>query len=80
LRVEVGGRPDAVEAFTVALAAAGLRSTPVDAHVVDIDTAEHGDEVFDTVRDLVAAEGLRLYALSSRHHSLDELFVQEAQR
>jgi len=80
LRVEVGGRPDAVEVFTAALAAAGLRTTAVDAHVVDIDTAEHGEEIFDTVRDLVAAEGLRLYSLSSRHHSLDELFVQEASR
>jgi hypothetical protein len=46
---------------------------------LDLD-AERGEEVFDTVRDLVADLGLRLYALSSRHHSLDELFVQEAGR
>jgi ABC-2 type transport system ATP-binding protein len=80
LRVEVGGRPDAVELLTAALAAVGLRVAPVDTHVVDVDTAERGDEVLDTVRDLAADLGLRLYALSSRHHSLDELFVQEAQR
>ncbi len=80
LRVEVGGRPDAVELLTAALAAVGLRIAPVDTHVVDVDTAERGEEVLDTVRDLVADLGLRLYALSSRHHSLDELFVQEAQR
>ena len=80
LRVEVGGRPDAVELLTAALVEVGLRVAPVDTHVVDVDTAEHGEEVFDTVRDLVADLGLRLYALSSRHHSLDELFVQEARR
>ncbi len=80
LRVEVGGRPDAVEVLSAALTAVGLRVARVDAHVVDVDTAERGEETFDTVRDIVAGEGLRLYALSSRHHSLDELFVQEAQR
>jgi ABC-2 type transport system ATP-binding protein len=80
LRVEVGGRTDAVESFVAALVAAGLSGVRVDPHVVDIDTSAHGDEVFDTVRDIVAGEGLRLYSLTSRHHSLDELFVQEARR
>jgi ABC-2 type transport system ATP-binding protein len=82
VRVEVGGRPDAVEALHAALTAQGLGCSvaDVDAHVLDIDATQLGEEVFDTVRDAVADLGLRLYALSSRHHSLDELFVQEAMR
>ena len=32
------------------------------------------------VRDAVADLGLRLYALSTRHRSLDDLFLQEAGR
>jgi ABC-2 type transport system ATP-binding protein len=80
VRVEVGGEPDAVERLTAALTQRGLAPAPVDAHLLDIDATELGDAVFDIVRDAVADLGLRLYALSSRHHSLDELFVQEAQR
>jgi ABC-2 type transport system ATP-binding protein len=80
VRVEVGGRPEAVEELATALAARGLVNNAVDANVLDIDATQLGEEVFDTVRDAVAELGLRLYALSSRHHSLDELFVQEASR
>jgi ABC-2 type transport system ATP-binding protein len=80
IRVEVGGRPDAVELLTQALTQQGLTLSPVDAHELDIDATQQGDEVFDVVRDTVADLGLRLYSLSSRHHSLDELFVQESQR
>ncbi len=80
LRVEVGGRPDAVEALVSALAERGIVAMAVDLHVIDVDTGTAGDEVLDAVRDLVADLGLRLYALSSRHHSLDELFVQQAGR
>ena len=57
-----------------------MAAVAVDAHIVDVDISGHGDEVLDVVRDLVADLGLRLYALSSRHHSLDELFVEAAQR
>jgi ABC-2 type transport system ATP-binding protein len=80
VRVEVGGRPDAVEALHAALGQRGLATVVVDANLLDIDATQLGEEVFDTVRDAVAELGLRLYALSSRHHSLDELFVQEATR
>jgi ABC-2 type transport system ATP-binding protein len=80
VRVEVGGQPDAVEQLAAALTHRGLAPVPVDAHLLDIDATQLGEEVYDTVRDAVADLGLRLYALSSRHHSLDELFVQEAQR
>ena len=80
IRVEVGGREDAVEVLRAALAAQGLAPVPVDAHLLDLDAGDRGEEVFDLVRDAVADLGLRLYALSSRHHSLDELFVQEASR
>jgi ABC-2 type transport system ATP-binding protein len=81
VRVEVGGSVDAVEVLSAALVQKGL--TPMateDAHLLDIDASTVGDDVFDIVRDTVADLGLRLYALSSRHHSLDELFVQEATR
>jgi ABC-2 type transport system ATP-binding protein len=80
LRVEVGGRADGIEALVSALAERSVTAVAVDANVVDIDVSGQGDEVLDTVRDLVADLGLRLYALSSRHHSLDELFVEAAQR
>jgi ABC-2 type transport system ATP-binding protein len=80
VRVEVGGREDAVALLGQALTQRGLAPVPVDAHQLDLDATQLGDEVFDLVRDTVAELGLRLYALSSRHHSLDELFVQEATR
>jgi ABC-2 type transport system ATP-binding protein len=82
IRVEVGGRADAVEVLHAALTQRGLGCAivDIDAHLLDIDATQLGEEVFDTVRDVVAELGLRLYALSSRHHSLDELFVQEANR
>ena len=37
-----------------------------------------GDEVLDTVRDVVAQLGLPLHALSTRHASLDEVFLRTA--
>jgi hypothetical protein len=36
--------------------------------------------VFDVVRDTVADLDLRLYSLSTRHRSLDDVFLQEAGR
>ena len=80
MRVEVGGRDDAVPALAGALAARGVTATAADAHNVDVDTRELGEDAFDLVRDTVADLGLRLYALSTRHRSLDDLFLQEAQR
>ncbi len=78
LRVEVGGRPDAARALVEALAARGLGAVQVDEHSIDVDTSHLGEEAFDTVRDAVADLGLRLYALSTRHRSLDDLFLTQA--
>jgi ABC-2 type transport system ATP-binding protein len=80
MRVEVGGRDDAVAALATALAARGLPARPADAHHLDVDTSGHGEDAFDVVRDTVADLGLRLYSLSTRHRSLDDVFLQEAYR
>ena len=80
LRVEVGGRPDAVAALADALAGRGFSARPLDDHSLDVDTRDQGDAAADTVRDAVADLGLRLYALSSRHRSLDDVFLQQASR
>jgi ABC-2 type transport system ATP-binding protein len=78
LRVEVGGRTDSIEALAAALMARGLASRAVDPHTLDVDTSAHGEASFDIVRDTIADLGLRLYSLSSRHRSLDDLFLQQA--
>jgi ABC-2 type transport system ATP-binding protein len=80
MRVEVGGQTGAVTALADALAARGLPARAVDQHNVDVDTSRDGDAAFDTVRDTVADLGLRLYALSTRHRSLDDVFLREATR
>ena len=80
MRVEVGGRPEAGPALADALADRGIAAQAVDEQTVDVDTGPHGDAAFDAVRDLCADLGLRLYALSTRHRSLDDVFVREAQR
>jgi ABC-2 type transport system ATP-binding protein len=80
MRVEVGERDDAVAVLAQALAAHGVTTTPVDDHHIDVDTQVHGDVTFDLVRDAVADLGLRLYAVSTRHRSLDDVFLQEAYR
>src|SRR5918996_1509269 len=78
MRVEVGGRPEAGPALADALADRGIAAQAVDEQTVDVDTGPHGDAAFDAVRDLCADLGLRLYALSTRHRSLDDVFVREA--
>jgi ABC-2 type transport system ATP-binding protein len=78
MRVEVGGRPDAVAALGAALAGRGLAARPIDDHNIDIDTSGRDEAVFDLVRDTVAELDLRLYALSTRHRSLDDVFIQRA--
>jgi ABC-2 type transport system ATP-binding protein len=87
MRVEVGGRPGAVAALVEALARRQIRATSVDGadgvegrdgQTVDVDTTQSGEEAFDVVRDTIAELGLRLYSLSTRHRSLDDLFLQRA--
>jgi ABC-2 type transport system ATP-binding protein len=80
MRVEVGGRDGAVGELTAALASRGLPARAADAHHLDVDTTGHGEDAFDIVRDTVADLGLRLYSLSTRHRSLDDVFLQEAYR
>src|SRR5918997_3036777 len=83
MRVEIGGGGGgggAVAVLIRALTDRGLRAQAADAHNVDIDTTNHGDAAFDLVRDTVADLGLRLYSLSTRHRSLDDLFLQETRR
>ena len=80
MRVEVGGRPGAVAALAEALSTRGLAARPIDDHNLDVDTSQQGEATFDAVRDAVADQGLRLYALSTRHRSLDDLFLQQAAR
>jgi ABC-2 type transport system ATP-binding protein len=80
MRVEVGGRDDAVAVLARALAARGLTATAADAHHLDVDTRALGDDAFDLVRDTVADLELRLYSLSTRHRSLDDIFLQKAYR
>ncbi|HMG41092.1 MAG TPA: ABC transporter ATP-binding protein [Acidimicrobiales bacterium] len=78
LRVEVGGRPDCVAALGAQLYERGLASRAIDIHTLDVDTSVQGEDAFDVVRDTIADLNLRLYSLSSRHRSLDDLFLQEA--
>ena len=78
VRVEVGGHAGAVDALSAALRARGFEVTLLDQHMVDVDTTRAGEAVFDAVRDVCADLGLRLYGLSSRHRSLDELFLEQA--
>jgi ABC-2 type transport system ATP-binding protein len=77
MRVEVGGRDGAAAALVEDLGSRGITATLVDEHNVDVDTSDQGDVAFDLVRDAVADLGLRLYALSTRHRSLDDLFLRE---
>jgi ABC-2 type transport system ATP-binding protein len=77
MRVEVGGRAGAAASLVEGLASRGITAALVDEHNVDVDTSDQGDVAFDVVRDAVADVGLRLYALSTRHRSLDDLFLRE---
>jgi hypothetical protein len=49
-----------------------------DARVEVTMDGRSGDEVLDLVRDVVAELGLPLHALSTRHTSLDEVFLRRA--
>ncbi|HKH06769.1 MAG TPA: ABC transporter ATP-binding protein [Acidimicrobiales bacterium] len=81
MRVEVGGGPadgdgrdGAARALGAAIGQRGVNAALVDEQTLDIDTSRR-DDTFDLVRDTVAELGLRLYSLSTRHRSLDDLFV-----
>ena len=80
MRVEWSGQPGAVEALARRWPNAASRAEAVDDHNLDVDTSGHDEAVFDVVRDTVADLDLRLYSLSTRHRSLDDVFLQEAAR
>ncbi len=75
VRIELDDRADELVS---ALAAAGIASTAVDDATVDVGTDQ--PEVLDAVRDAVDDLGLALHALTSRRHSLDELFTEGVQQ
>ena len=76
VRVDVGRSSDGL---IDALASRGLAATVLDDASLEISgNGRSGDEVLDTVRDVVAQLGLPLHALSTRHASLDEVFLRTA--
>ena len=76
VRVDVGRSSDGL---VDALARHGLAATVLDDASLEISgNGRSGDEVLDTVRDVVAQLGLPLHALSTRHASLDEVFLRTA--
>jgi ABC-2 type transport system ATP-binding protein len=77
MRVEVGGHVTSGRMLAEALHGRGLPAVLVDEQTVDVDTRQAGEGAFDLVRDVVADLGLRLYSLSTRHRSLDDLFVHQ---
>lgn len=87
LLVEVGGSIEstaadpakgAVHALLDELSRRGVASRAIDARTLEVDTSSGGEAISDVVRDAVADLELRLYSLSSRHRSLDDLFLEEA--
>ena len=76
VRVDVGRSSDGL---VDALTRHGLTATVLDDASLEISgNGRSGDEVLDTVRDVVAQLGLPLHALSTRHASLDEVFLRTA--
>ena len=76
VRVDVGRSRDGL---VDELARRGLAATVLDDASLEISgDGRSGDEVLDTVRDVVAQLGLPLHALSTRHASLDEVFLRDA--
>ena len=75
VRVELGG---GAEALVERLAAAGIEATALDDATLEV--ADDGPATLDVVRDAVDDLALSLHALTSRRHSLDELFLGEEAR
>lgn len=75
VRVELEGGAGALVA---ALRAAGVEATEIDDATLDV--ADDGAATLDLVRDAVDDLSLSLHALTSRRHSLDELFTGEVAR
>ena len=76
VRVDVGGANDAL---VQELVRRNLRVTTLEDASLEVDSdGLGGDATLDAVRDAVADLGLPLHALSTRHSSLDEVFLRQA--
>ena len=76
MRVDVGGDNDALAAE---LGRRSLRAAVLDDASLEVTLDGHdGDAALDLVRDVVAELGLPLHSLSTRHTSLDEVFLRRA--
>jgi len=76
VRVDVGGANDAL---VQELVRRKLRVTTLEDASLEVDSdGLGGDATLDAVRDAVADLALPLHALSTRHSSLDEVFLRQA--
>ncbi len=76
VRVDVGGLN---EELVGALAGRGLIASVLDDSTLEVaGEGQDTDELLDIVRDVVADLRLPLHALSTRHASLDEVFLRTA--
>lgn len=73
LRVEVG---EGADRLVAGLESRGVRAVVVDGATVDVVTTGPADA--ELVRDVLADAGLALHRLTSRHASLDDVYLAEA--
>ena len=72
LLIEVQGRPDADRILGQALVDAGLRATPADGRMIEVEMLD--DDTRDVVRDLTVDLGLGLVRMQERHHRIEDVF------
>nr|WP_246050974.1 ABC transporter ATP-binding protein [Nocardioides guangzhouensis] len=72
LLVEVQGKPDADRLLGQALLDAGVRATPADGRMVEVELRD--DATHDLVRDLAVDLGLGLVRMQERHHRIEDVF------
>jgi ABC-2 type transport system ATP-binding protein len=72
LLVEVQGPTDADRILGQALVEAGLRATPADGRMIEVEMRD--DDTRDLVRDLTVDLGLGLVRMQERHHRIEDVF------
>ena len=72
LLVEVQGRTDADRILGQALVEAGLRASPADGRMIEVEMVD--DDTRDVVRDLTVDLGLGLVRMQERHHRIEDVF------
>ena len=72
LLVEVQGRPDADRLLGQALLDAGVRATPAEGRMVEVELRDGATH--DLVRDLAVDLGLGLVRMQERHHRIEDVF------